>query len=211
MKPNGILIENVEDLDIVMPMYNLTEYSKNYRKAPGSLWNCYRIEPNNPAFVLDANNCPANVLNYNADPITNSASFKYKSSLVEKTPNNENNNNNVIQNVKIVVSLQHLSNFWRTLDMPLINCAVSLTLSWSENCVLTDIITRAAGGVNLLAIAAPTEASFAIRDCKLHVPVATLSAENDNKLLEQLETGFKRTIKWNKYRSECLIRLEITI
>ena len=62
-------------------MYNLIEYSKNYRKTTGSLWNYYRDEPNNPPFVLDDNNRPTNVLNYNADPITNSASFKYKNSL----------------------------------------------------------------------------------------------------------------------------------
>ena len=72
-------MENAEDLDNVMPMYNLIEYSKNYRKTTGSLWNYYRDEPNNP---------PAN--NYNPDPITNSESFKYKSSIIGKTPNNDN-------------------------------------------------------------------------------------------------------------------------
>ena len=172
-----------------MPMYNLTEYGKNYRKTTGSLWNYYRDEPNNP---------PAN--DYNTDPLKNSTSFKYKSSLVEKTPNNDNYNNNVIQDVKIAVPLKHLSNFWKTLDIPLINCEVSLTLTWSKNCVLTDIITTAAQGDNL-AVAAPTGATFKIKDTKLYVPVVTLSAENDNKLLEQLKTGFKRTITWNKYRS----------
>ena len=75
-------------------MYNFIEYSKNYRKTTGSLWNYYRDKPNNR---------PAN--NYNTDPITNSASFKYKSSLAEKTPNNDNDNSNVIQDVKIVVPL----------------------------------------------------------------------------------------------------------
>ena len=69
-KINNALTENAEDLNVVMPMYNLIEYSKNYRKATGSLWNYYRDEPNNP---------PNN--NYNADPITNSASFKYKNSI----------------------------------------------------------------------------------------------------------------------------------
>ena len=75
-KINNVLIDNAEDLDIVMPMYNLLEYSKNYRKTTGSLWNYYRDEPNNP---------PLN--NYNADPITNSESFKYKSSITGKTSN----------------------------------------------------------------------------------------------------------------------------
>ena len=132
-KINGVLMENAEDLDIVMPMYNLLEYSKNYSETPGSLWNYYRDEPNNP---------PAN--NHDADPITNSESFKYKNSIIGKTPNNDNDNNNVIENVEIVVLLKHLSNFWGILDIPLINCEVSLTLTWSKNCVLTDIITEAA-------------------------------------------------------------------
>ena len=75
-KINNILIGNAEDLDIVMPMYNLLEYSKNYRKITGSLWNYYRDKPNNPPTA-----------NYNTDPITNSESFKYKSSLTGKTSN----------------------------------------------------------------------------------------------------------------------------
>ena len=183
-------------------MYNLIEYPKNYRKTTGSLSNYYRDEPNNPSFVLDDNNRPANVLNYNADPITNSASFKYKNSFIGKTRNNDNDNNNVMEGGKIVVPLKHLINFWRTLDMPFINCEVSSTLTWSKNCVLTDIITRAAGGVILPARAAPTGATFKIKDTKLYVPVVTLSAEHDNELLEQLRTGFKITIKWNKYRPE---------
>ena len=91
--------------------------------------------------------------------------------------------------------------------MLLINCEVSLTLTRSKNSVLTDIITTAAvpaQGDNPARprINAPTSATFKIKDTKLYVPVVTLSAENDNKLLEQLKTGFKRTIKWNKYRSE---------
>ena len=91
--------------------------------------------------------------------------------------------------------------------MSLINCEVSLTLTWSENCVSTDITTqtaRVAQGDNLarLAIDAPTNATFKITDTKLYVPVVTLSTEDDNNFLEQLKSGFKRTIKWNKYRSE---------
>ena len=89
--------------------------------------------------------------------------------------------------------------------MPLINCEVSLTLTWSKNYVLTSKATRdddpdadpAVDEINNL-----TNATFKITDCKLYGPVVTLSAENDNKLLEQLKAGFKRTIKWNKYRSE---------
>ena len=85
--------------------------------------------------------------------------------------------------------------------MPLINCEVSLTLTWSESCVLTSKATKnAAPGLN--AINNPTGATFKMKDTKSYVPVVTLSAENDNKLLEKLKIGFKRTIKWNKCRTE---------
>ena len=187
-----------------MPMCNLFEYCKNYRKTTGSFLNYYRDQPNNPPTI----NC-------NAEPITNSESFKYKSSITGKTSNaNQENGENTKQgntkikkNLEIVVPLKYLSNFWRTLDMPLINCEVSLTLTWSENCVLTDITTqtaRAAQGDNPARerIDAPTNATFKITDTKLNFPVVTLSTENDKTLLEQLRTGFKRTIKWNKYRSK---------
>ena len=91
--------------------------------------------------------------------------------------------------------------------MPLTNSELFLTLIWSENCVLTDIITqtaRAAQGGNpaIPAINASTGATFQIIDSKLYVPGVTLSTENDKRLLKQLRTGFKRTIKWNKCKSK---------
>ena len=194
-KINNTLIDNAEDLDIVMPMYNLIEYSKNYRKTTGNLWNYYRDEPNS-GFDGEGNNR----INYS---IKDSESFNYKTSITRKL----GGNNIEKDDVKIVVSLKYLSNFWRTLDMPLINCRMSLTLTWYNNCVLTTRATRdaaAAQGSNpaVAEIDSPTAATFKIKDCKLQVPVVTLSAENDNKILEQLKTGFKITIKWNKYRSE---------
>ena len=167
----------------------------------------YRDEPNNPSAA-----------DYNADPITNSESFNYKSSIAGKTSNanqedgenNEQGNTKTKKNLEMVVPLEHLSSFWRSLDIPLINCEVSLTLTWSENCVLTVITTQAARNANLNddpsveareGIDALTNATFKITDTKLYVPVVTLSTENDN-FLEQLRSGFKRTIKWNKCRSE---------
>ena len=75
-KINNTHIENADDSDIVMPMYNLLECSKNYSKTTGSLWNYYKDEPNNPP--------PSN---YNADSITNFVSFKYKTSITGKTSN----------------------------------------------------------------------------------------------------------------------------
>ena len=84
------------------------------------------------------------------------------------------------------------------------HCEVSLALTWSANCVITSMKKRITTGTNRGD--SPVGATFKITDTKLYVPVVTLSAENDNKLLEQLKTGFKRIIKW-----KCLIRLQITI
>ena len=140
---------------------------------------------------------------------------QYKSSITGKTSNanqedgenTEQENTKTKKNLEIVVPLKHLSNFWRSLNMPLTTCEVSLTLNWSENCVLTNITTRtarASQGDNpaTAAIGALTNATFKITDPKLYVPVVTLSTEDDNNFLEQLKSGFKRAIKWNKYRSE---------
>ena len=112
-KINNTLIDNAEDLDVVMPMYNLIEYSKNYRKTTGSLWNYYRDEPNS-GLGGDDNN-----INYS---IKDSKSFNYKISITGKLEGN----NSEKDDVKIVVSLKYLSNFWRRLDILLINCEVSL-------------------------------------------------------------------------------------
>ena len=111
------------------------------------------------------------------------------------------------EEVEIIVSLKHLSNFWRILDMHLINCEINLILTWSKNCVIKSKATRNAipaqgGNPAVAAVNNSTNATFKIKDTKFYVPVVTLLAENDKKLLEQLRTGFKRTIKWNKHRSD---------
>ena len=100
-KIKNVLINNSEDLDVAMSMYNLLEYSENYRKKSGSLWNYYRNEPNNPPFNPHVGNSPPTV-NYNVEPITNSASFKYKTSITGKTSNaNQNDENTEQGNTKI--------------------------------------------------------------------------------------------------------------
>ena len=109
-----------------MSIYNLIEYSKNYSKTSGKLWNYYRDEPNSGA---EGN------INYS---IEDSKSFDYKTSITGKLENN----NLEKENVEITVPLKHLSNFWRILDISLINCEVSLILTWSENCVITSKATR---------------------------------------------------------------------
>ena len=89
-----------------------------------------------------------------------------------------------------MVPLKYLSNFWRTLEMPLINCEVNLILTWSSTCVL-------ASTHNAIQVA-----TFAITDIKLYVPVVTLSTQENTKFLQQLKSGFKRIINWNKYLSK---------
>ena len=101
---NNAQVDNAKDIDIVMPMYNLIEYSDNYAKTSGSLWQYYRDEPN--------------------DNLANSESFKFKVKITGKTPAADNE-----KDVKIMVPLKYLSNFWRTLEMPLINSEVNLILT----------------------------------------------------------------------------------
>ena len=102
---NNTDIDNVQGIDILMPMYNLIEYSDNYSKTSGSLWQYYKDDPN--------------------DNITQSESFKSKIKITGKTPAAGNT-----KNVEIIVPLKYLSSFWRTLEMPLINCEVNLILIW---------------------------------------------------------------------------------
>ena len=109
----GTDIDNSLDIDIVMPMYNLTEYSDNYSKTSGSLWQYYKDDPN--------------------DNLVRSESFKSKIKITGNTPAAGNT-----KDVEIMVPLKYLSNFWRTLEMPLINCEVNLILTWSKDCVITN-------------------------------------------------------------------------
>ena len=95
-----------------MPMYNLIEYSDNYSKTSGSLWQYYKDDPN--------------------DNVVNSKSFKSKVKITGKTPNSGNT-----KDVEIIVPLKCLSNFWRTLEISFINCEINLILTWSKDCVIT--------------------------------------------------------------------------
>ena len=147
-----------------MALYNFREYSDNYAKTSESLWKYYRDEPND------------NLADSKSD------SFKSKRKITGKTPNNGNE-----KDVEIMAPLKYLSNFWRTLEMPLINCEVNLILIWSSTCVIT--LSTCAG-------------RFAITYTKLYVLVKTLSTQDNPKLLQQLKFGFKREINWNKYLSK---------
>ena len=159
---NNTQIDNCKNIDISMPMYNSIEYSDNYAKTSGSLWKYYRDQPNNN--------------------LANSKSFKSKIKITGRTPAGANE-----KDVEIMIPLKYLSNFWRTLEMPLINCEVSLMLTWSSACFIT--YSTGAG-------------KFKITDTKLYVPVVTSSTQDNAKLLQQLKSGFKRVVNWNKYLSK---------
>ena len=165
-KINSTLIENAEDLDIVMPMYNLLEYSENYLMTSGSLWNYYREE------IDDVD-----------DNASDGKSFKYKTKIVGKSPErppqpgNPGDVNRPAQpavptlNVEVTIPLKYLSNFWKFLDLPLINCEIELDLSRKKDCVLIE--RHNITGVN-----------FMITSTKLYVPVVTLSVNDNINFLE---------------------------
>ena len=155
---NETFVGDAQHINIAMPMYNLIEYSDNYSDTSGSLWQFKRDE-----IEVDVN------LTANAQHIpNNSSSFQYKSSFIT----NRNG-------VKIAVPLKYLSNFCRSLEMPLINCKTELSLKWCENCILPS---------------ARTAETFAITDTKLHVPNVTSKTEVNGELSKALNEGFKRSI-----------------
>ena len=182
---NGELIEDADDLDIAMSMHNLLDYSKNYRKTMGSLYNYYRDELSDDA---DDNN-------FDNIKVINSNTFKYKNKITGNTYNvnagaqGHDVNKNGTQEVELAIPLKYLVNFWRALNIPLIGCEVFLELKWDKNCVITSLEQR-------------DIATLAINDCKLCVPEVTLSKDDEIKLLTNLKSGFKREIIWNKYRSQ---------
>ena len=174
---NNTQIDNAKDIDVVMPMYNLIEYSDNYAKTTGSSWQ-YRKD-------IPALNANGEITHFTKGNPTDSFNFKVK--ITGRTENYGT------KDVKIMVPLKYLSNFWRTLEMPLINCEVNLILTWSSTCVLiaTNVQNQ--------------NATFTITDTKLYVPVVTLSTQENTKFFQQLKSGFKRVITWNK----CLSKPEL--
>ena len=182
-----------------MPMYNLLEYSKNHRKTIGSFYNYYRDKLSND----DDDN------NFDNIKVVNSNAFKYKNKIIGNTYNvgaaaaGYEANKNGTQLVELAVPLKYLGNFWRALNIPLISCEVSLELKWDKNCVITSLEERQVdAGPSPVLDGAPTGASLAINDCKLYIPVVTLSKDDEIKLLTNLKSGSTREIEWNKYRSQ---------
>ena len=179
-------VDTAENLDIVMPMYNLIEYSDNYQDSSATLYQYKRDEPPEANAVADLT----------AD---NSSSFKYKIKLLGNIPQLDADAALVGRlNVKVVVPLKYLSKFFRSFEMPLINCKIKLNLTWKKECVLSTLDDDAANPEN--------NAVFIINDTKLYVPGVTLSKE-DNKdfiehFIEQQNKGFQRSIYWNEYKTK---------
>ena len=120
------MIENAEDLDIVMPMYNLLQYSQNSSMTSGSLWNYY-------GDITDV-----------GDNASDGKSFIYITKIVGNTPEkpgNEGDTNRLpvpTLNIEVTIPLKYLSNFLKSLDLPLINCEIELDLTWTKDCVLIE-------------------------------------------------------------------------
>ena len=146
---NDELVEKPEDLEIVMPMYNLLEYSDNYQDSTGSLYQFKRDEPPDD----------------NANVANDTTSWVYKSKLISTTDDNN------VNNVKLVVPLKYVSNFFRSLEMALVNCKIDSELTWHKDCMISSV-NAAAGQV----------VSFTITNTKLCVPVVTLSTKDNTNL-----------------------------
>ena len=171
LKINDEHVHTAENLDITMPMYNLIEYSDNFQDSSGTLYQYKRDEPPEDNAVTDL-------------AADNSSSFKYKVSLLGH-PVDANNIARI--NVKVVVPLKYLSNFFRSLKMPLINCKIKLNITQRKECVLsTD----------------NGNALFIINDTKLYVPVVTFSKEDNRDFIKQQNKGFQRSIYWNEYKTK---------
>ena len=165
---NNRQVDDAHDIDLVMPMYHLREYSKNYSKSSGILEQYCKDDD-------------GDIVGFNAADAT-ADSFKVKENIKAQTGNNGR------KNVEIMKPLKYLSNIWRTLELPLINCKINLDLNWSKkrNIADTDLADKGA--------------TFSITDATIFVPVVTLSTQDNAKLIEQLKSGFKRAINWNKYK-----------
>ena len=180
---NDTHVEDSNNLDLIMNLYNLIEYSDNYSDSAASLYNFKRQEPL-------ANNANSTV--------ADSSSFKYKSDLL-RYPSNSTVNNNVRalpantnpewKNAQVIVPLKYISSFFRSLELPLINTKLYIELNYTKNSVISTVD-------------AANSTTFKITKTELHVLVITLKIEDNNKLNQLLDTEFKRKVYWNEYKSK---------
>ena len=183
---NNTFIDNAEELDIVMLMYNLLEYSGNYSMTSGNLWNYYRHEVNDSANENNGTN------NYrtNNNKTTTSKSFEYKTSLTGSTSINNNG-----LKAEVVVPLEYMSNFWRSPDLVLVNCEIKPDLTWSKYCVTSETSkSREVERANPADETLTTGATFQINNAKLYVQVVTkqiTKQPKDNSLDYLIDSSFR--------------------
>ena len=170
-----------------MLMYNLLEYSDNYADSSGYLYHSKRPFNESP---MNDNNNPLNVA------LDNSVSFECKASLLGKATDADDDDR-LLKNAKIVVPLKYLSNFFRSLEMPLTSCEIHPELNCNNNCVMYGADTYD-GGDN----ANNREITFKITSTRLYVPIVTLSTKDNENLAKQLSKGFKRSVYWNECKSK---------
>ena len=166
-------VDTAENLDIVMPMYNLIEYSD--QDSSVTLYQYKRDEPLEADVVADLTANNSDSLKYKIKLLGNVTEVAGDAAVVRRL------------NVKVVVPLKYLSNFFRSLEMHLINCKIKLNLTWKKECVLST---------------GDGEAVFIIIDTKLYVLVVTLSKEDNKDFIEQQNKGFQRSIYWNEYKTK---------
>ena len=188
--------DTAENLDLAMNLYSMLEYSDNYADTTASLYQYKRPEPMDNAGAL--NDLTAN----------NSSSFKYQSELVQKLlttddigqnvgnnsedigPNIDpsfNRAHKIWKNIKIVIPLKYISNFFRNLSLPLINTKLYMELNWTKFSVLCN---------------QHQNSIFQITKGELYIPVVTLNTENNKSLSELLSKGLERTVVCNEYKSK---------
>ena len=174
---NDELVDTAENLDIVMSMYNLIEYSDNYQDSSVTLYQYKRDEPPEDDAVAD-------LTADNSDSLKNKIKLLGNVTKITKVAGDAAGVRRL--NVKGEVPLKYLSNFFRLLEMPLVNCKIKLNLTRKKECVSTG-----AG-----------EAVFIINDTKLYVPVVSLSKVDNKDFIKQQNKGFQRSIYWNKYKTK---------
>ena len=201
-KINNTFVDSVEDIDIVMLIFNMLEYSNNYSMTSESLWNYYRDDVNNDVHDVNTDN-----YNKNNNKPTRSIPFEYKTKITKSTPGN----NNTELSAEVFVIWKYLSNFWRSLELPLINCEIGHGLSWSQDWIIFKKFSRNPGdpgnpNANSPNFCIPqkstSDVTFHIITTKIYVPLINLPINDNIKFLEHIKQRFKRTTYSNKYRSE---------
>ena len=178
-KIDGTIIDDVEDLDLVMLMYNLIEHISNYSDTTGSLW-----------FYSKDEATKFNVITANSNAFK---SFEYKAKLLGNTV--ADGDNSILKNATIAVPSKYLNGFWRSLEMPLINYRVELKFRWTKHCVLASagVENDKADSNNII---------FNIKDTILYVPVFTFLVKDNQKLSKCFSKGFQRSVYWNEYKTK---------